>query len=195
MDTQGRRIVLDLCGGTGSWSKPYRDAGYDVRVLTLPEHDVRLMKFTGCVHGILAATPCTHFSRAGAQYWHKKGDAALLEGLSVADACCRIVLMTKPAWWVIENPVGRLSDYLGPPVFKFDPYEFGDPWTKRTWLWGNFVPPVPIISEQARQGMPKSMASQAPGWRGGITTHGLRRAELRSKTPDGFARAFFEANP
>lgn len=25
------KIILDLCGGTGSWSKPYRDAGYDVR--------------------------------------------------------------------------------------------------------------------------------------------------------------------
>ncbi len=30
-------IILDLCGGTGSWSKPYKDAGYDVRVITLPE--------------------------------------------------------------------------------------------------------------------------------------------------------------
>ena len=33
-------IVLDLCGGTGSWSKPYKDAGYDVRVITLPGYDV-----------------------------------------------------------------------------------------------------------------------------------------------------------
>lgn len=22
------KIILDLCGGTGSWSKPYKDAGY-----------------------------------------------------------------------------------------------------------------------------------------------------------------------
>lgn len=35
-----QKIILDLCGGTGSWSKPYRDAGYDVRVVTLPENDV-----------------------------------------------------------------------------------------------------------------------------------------------------------
>ena len=26
-----KKIILDLCGGTGSWSKPYKDAGYDVR--------------------------------------------------------------------------------------------------------------------------------------------------------------------
>ena len=34
------KIILDLCGGTGSWSKPYRDAGYDVRVITLPCYDL-----------------------------------------------------------------------------------------------------------------------------------------------------------
>lgn len=36
------KIILDLCGGTGSWSKPYKDAGYDVKVITLPDNDVRL---------------------------------------------------------------------------------------------------------------------------------------------------------
>lgn len=34
------KIILDLCGGTGSWSKPYKEAGYDVRVITLPEYDL-----------------------------------------------------------------------------------------------------------------------------------------------------------
>lgn len=34
------KIILDLCGGTGSWSKPYKEAGYDVRNITLPEFDV-----------------------------------------------------------------------------------------------------------------------------------------------------------
>ena len=38
------KIILDLCGGTGSWSKPYRDAGYNVRVITLPEFDIRKYK-------------------------------------------------------------------------------------------------------------------------------------------------------
>ena len=34
------KIILDLCGGTGEWSKPYREAGYDVRIITTPEFDV-----------------------------------------------------------------------------------------------------------------------------------------------------------
>lgn len=35
------KIILDLCGGTGSWSKPYKEAGFDVQVITLPDYDVR----------------------------------------------------------------------------------------------------------------------------------------------------------
>jgi len=38
-------IILDLCGGTGAWSKPYKDAGYDVRVCTLPQVDIRWVSF------------------------------------------------------------------------------------------------------------------------------------------------------
>jgi len=34
------KIILDLCGGTGSWSRPYREAGYEVHLVTLPD-DVR----------------------------------------------------------------------------------------------------------------------------------------------------------
>jgi len=34
------RIILDLCGGTGAWSKPYKEAGYQVINVTLPEYDV-----------------------------------------------------------------------------------------------------------------------------------------------------------
>lgn len=29
------KIILDLCGGTGAWSKPYRDNGYTVFNITL----------------------------------------------------------------------------------------------------------------------------------------------------------------
>lgn len=32
------KIILDLCGGTGSWSRPYKEAGYDVRIITLPDN-------------------------------------------------------------------------------------------------------------------------------------------------------------
>ena len=34
------KIILDLCGGTGAWSKPYKDAGYDVKLITLPKYNL-----------------------------------------------------------------------------------------------------------------------------------------------------------
>ena len=59
-----KKIILDLCGGTGSWSLPYKENGYDVRVITLPENDVRKYHPPKNVYGILAAPPCDQFSLA-----------------------------------------------------------------------------------------------------------------------------------
>ena len=84
------KIILDLCGGTGSWSKPYKENGYDVRVIDPQEWleddfgtgDVRLFKKPKEeIYGILSAPPCTHFSGSGARHWKKKGKEPLLEGL------------------------------------------------------------------------------------------------------------------
>jgi len=177
------RIILDLCGGTGAWSRPYKDAGYDVRLVTLPEHDVRLYRPPNRVHGVLAAPPCTDLASSGARWWKKKGLTALLDALSVVDACLRIVHVTQPTWWAIENPVGRLSRFIGSPRMWFDPCEFGDPYIKKTGLWGSFadltLSPVP-----ATQGSKFHTMSKC-----------ANRAAIRSVTPPGFAEAFFKANP
>ncbi len=132
------KIILDLCGGTGAWSKPYKNAGYDVKVITLPEQDVRLYKPPKNVYGVLCAPPCTHLAGSGARWWKEKGKKALLESLSVVDACLRIILFSKPKFWCLENPVGRLVNYLGKPVMYFNPCDYGDPYTKKTCLWGSF---------------------------------------------------------
>lgn len=183
------RCILSLCDYTGNWSRPYEDSGYSViRVDLKNGQDLRLLrKIDRPIHGILAAPPCTHFSRAGAWKWKEKGDTALLEGLSVVDACLRAVAIYRPTWWCLENPIGRLQEFLGPPSFRFHPHQFGDPWTKRTWLWGEFTPPCPLICEDARHPVPNSLIEID------ITTR-LGRTK-RSATPEGFARAFFDANP
>lgn len=184
----GEKVILSLCDRTGNWSRPYLNAGYQVIRVDLQEgQDARLLRHLGePVHGILAAPPCTHFARSGAPHWARKGEAELLDGLSVADACLRAVAIYRPTWWALENPVGRLQDYLGPPVWKFDPCDFGDPWTKRTWLWGHFTPPVPLFAPTARRRVEPT--------EGDVTTR-TRGKTARSATPEGFARAFFEANP
>jgi hypothetical protein len=189
-----RKIILDLCGGTGSWSKPYRDAGYDVRIID-PQvwrggeggtGDVRLMHFLSKrerPHGILCAPPCTDFSASGARWWAAKGPEALLTALSIADACCRVVLVHKPEWWALENPVGRISRFYGPPAYTFHPNHHGDPYTKLTLIWGHFNKPKRRIVEPT-EGSKMHLLSPSP-----------ERALLRSATPPGFAKAFFEANP
>ena len=176
------RIILDLCGGTGAWSKPYSEAGYDVRLVTLPEQDVRLYLPPDNVYGVLAAPPCTHLSLSGARWWEAKGEAALLEALSIVDACWRIIVRTQPHFWAIENPVGRLVHYLGKPDMYFHPYEFGDPWPKRTCIWGGFYTPTKNPVEP-RGRSPIHYAAPGP-----------MRTQRRGITPPGFARAFFEAN-
>lgn len=55
------KVILDLCGGTGSWSRPYALNGYDVKVVTLPDYDVREFSYDGDVYGILCAPPVQNF--------------------------------------------------------------------------------------------------------------------------------------
>ena len=178
-------MILDLCGGTGSWSKPYKDAGYDVRVIEIENsYDVRLYEWADePVRGILAAPPCDHLSGSGARWWKEKGKEALLEALGIVDACLRAVVLYKPIWWALENPVGRLVHYLGPPTLYFHPCHYGDPWTKYTCLWGKFNIPA------------ENKVEPTEGSKMHLIPPGPDRKRLRSTTPPGFAQAFFEANP
>ena len=201
------KIILDLCGGTGSWSKIYKDYGYDVKVIDPQEWleddygtgDVRLFKKPKQqIYGILSAPPCTHFSGSGARWWKNKGKEPLLEGLSVVDACLRIVLITNPTFWVLENPVGRLKHYIGEPKYTFQPYEYGDAYSKRTCLWGNFNMPKPtdivepeMVEYKTKKGEIKRMSKVH--W-DSFKLPKNERARLRSTTPQGFAKAFYEKN-
>lgn len=195
-------IILDLCGGTGSWSKPYKEAGYDVRLVTLPEQDVRTYEPPENVYGILAAPPCTMFSDART---NAKKPRDLEGGMEIVNACIRIIhkcmyrtkqdqQKTPPIkFWALENPwYGRLKWFLGYPSFVFSPWEFGDPYKKKTALWGYFNPPVKTHQTNT-QAMPKfdymKSATIAPEWFGKLS-----RQDRRAITPAGFAKAFFEAN-
>jgi site-specific DNA-cytosine methylase len=186
------KIILDLCGGTGSWSKPYKDAGYDVRTITLPKDDVRTYVPPERVWGVLAAPPCTEFSYA--KHYHGKGNYThdFAAGLAVADACLRIAGRTNPAWWALENPRGYLKRWYGEPRLTFDPWEYGDPYQKKTCLWGVFNIPSPTVREKPAKMLKFSLLKSKdirPEVFGKFT-----RTERRAMTPAGFAQTFFEAN-
>lgn len=185
-----KRVILDLCAGTGAWSQPYVEAGYDVRRVTLPESDVTLYEPPPDVWGILAAPPCTEFAVTGARWWSGKPPGLLRQALRVVIGCLRIIALADPHWWALENPVGRLSAYLGPPTMWFHPADYGDAWTKKTLLWGRFAKPVPL----ALSALPERQCKHGTYWLH-CATGGRRAMGPRSVTPPGFARAFFEANP
>ena len=176
-------IILDLCGGTGSWSKPYKDAGYDVRLVTLPDYNVLTYKPPKKVYGILAAPPCTDFSSSGAR-WFKEKDAngSTIESQGILIACLKIIAICKPKFWALENPVGRIRRWLGDPQLIFNPCDFGEPYTKKTLLWGEFNIPE------------KKPIEPTLGSKMHLLPPSKDRAMLRSKTPQGFANAFFLAN-
>jgi hypothetical protein len=196
-----KKIILDLCGGTGSWSQYYsEDSNYNVIVVD-PQKivdssiaiDVRLFEYPDYnVHGILCAPPCTEFAGSGARWWKEKGIKPLMDGLSIVDACLRIVTITKPEFWALENPVGRLRRYLGDPTLIFNPCDYGDPYTKKTLLWGNFnipeqnpVEPEFVTYKNGKRG------SKFWAKLGGKS---VRTKRLRSITPKGFAKAFYKSN-
>lgn len=185
------KLVFDLCSGTGSWSRPYADAGYTVVQVDI-SHGQSVHDFLEEVdewpqpRGILAAPPCTEFAVSGARWWAVKPSHLLSEAVDVVRDCLQIIRKASPIWWALENPVGRIArcvPELGRPSLVFDPCDYGDPYTKKTQLFGRFV--VPKTTAVPPQ--PKSPIHYMPP--------SADRARLRSITPPGFARAFFEANP
>ena len=182
------KIILDLCGGTGAWSKPYAEAGYDVRVITLPEWDIldeaTVEYCTGQIpYGVLCAVECTMWCAAAARWWKHRTSDEIYYHARLLVKCLRIIYESNPVFWVIENPVGKMKGFLGEPVHKFNPCDYGDPYSKKTYLWGRFNIPkkdrVLMLSKNFIHGMPPSPDRQ----------------KLRAITPPGFAKAFFKANP
>ncbi len=199
--TLGNRpeAVLFLCEQSGETARPWIEAGYSTLCFDLATdgQDVRLIRLDGLLHqlrqhrlqpfGLFAMPPCTHLAGSGARWWQTKGDAALLDALSIVDACFRLADRLRGhglRWFALENPVGRLTGFLGPPVMTFQPCDYGDPYTKRTCLWGwGFSTNLPRRSVAPQEGSRMHRLPPSP-----------QRAQDRSRTPAGFARAFFLAN-
>ena len=184
------KIILDLCGGTGSWSKPYADSGYDVRIITLPDYNVKVYIPPEGIYGVLAAPPCQMFSLARTT---PKIPRDLRQGMECVEACLRIIwecrIQNKLKFWALENPVGILRQFLGKPPFTFQPYEFGANYSKRTDVWGYFNIPKKKPRELTEE--EKDLCRRNARKLLGVgDTNDARRAI----TPSGFAKAFFKAN-
>ena len=194
------KIILDLCGGTGAWSKPYKDNGYDVRVITLPGNDVSTYWPIDDIYGILAAPPCTMFSFART---NAKTPRELPEAMFIVRCCMRIIhncqrkvlkdTQKKPPlkFWALENPKGMLEWFIGKPCYTFQPWEFGDMYKKETQLWGYFN--APIKTNTIKPDVVKFDKLKTKEIHGEYYGR-YDRQTRRAITPQGFAQAFFESN-
>jgi len=200
------KIILQLCADTGSDTKPYKDAGYDVRLIG-SEIGVENYHPPADVYGIIANPVCTEFSTARSDGKARNPE----EGMKLVRECQRIIAEASPHFWVIENPAtGRLKDFLGPPRMTYEPWHYGSPWTKKTALWGEFniperkylkwedVPKLEGLYKRPGRGKPslafmhKSHYFKIPEFAGLPVPE--NDMEFRSLCSQKFAQAFFEEN-
>ncbi len=202
------KIILHLCADIGSDSKYYQNSD-EYEVIKIGE-EIGVENYTTDkkIHGIIANPVCTEFSTA--KCFTHVGD--LDKGMDMVNHCLRIIKETDPVWWVIENPAnGRLKEKLGTYKFKYQPWEYGSPWTKLTALWGNFNIPkklysdwnqVPKIEElYIRPGrkkpglvyLHKSAVNLIPEFMWAKDKI-KKDSDIRSMCSDGFAKAFYESN-
>lgn len=137
-----------------------------------------------------AFPPCDHLAVSGARWFNGKGLRALSLSVDLfataADFC-----ESTGAPYVIENPVSTISTYWRQPDYTFHPWQYAgiepsDNYTKKTCLWvgGGFVMPQCELLPSGDK--PDDRIHKAPP--------GPERANFRSATPMGFARAVFKAN-
>lgn len=177
----------------------YRQLGYNTVAVDLllgsNIFDFDYKKYENVV-GIISHPPCTEFANSGSKHWEYK-DKYLPQLLQHAIRMVKKVIEIKdyhrPDFWFIENPVGRIEQYvqLPTPILKFHPYEYAgwsdnpllEAFTKKTILYGKYNLPIkkPIDNVPL-----ESKFHNLPDSKG--------RAKLRSKTPLGFARAFVAVN-
>jgi hypothetical protein len=196
-----RKIVLSLCDRTGVMVQPWLDAGFECWIVDL-QHTFGIRK-DGLLTKVgvdiartkmsfpnrlitFAFPPCTHLANSGNRYKRDKGLEALYEALGLVIAC-KAICEASDAPWMLENPVGSLSTYWREPDMTFQPWEFTTPKEKkRTCIWAgnNFVLPQREVFTE-----PEDVHESV--WKMPPTED---RGDKRAVTPEGWARAVFQAN-
>ena len=145
---------------------------------------------------LIAHPPCTYLSNAGARWLYKGGqlnEERYKNGLDGKAFFMRFI-KAKCSSIAVENPIPS-SVYEMPPYTQIiQPYEYGEPWSKKTCLWLKGLPPlVPTnIVEDHRPYCSSGSYSikHDPKYKGASRAGGS--AKSRSKTFPGIAKAMAE---
>jgi hypothetical protein len=190
------KTILSLFDYSGNWSKPYREAGYNVIQVDIKLGiDILTFDYQAIpeIYGILCAVPCTDFAVSGARWFAEKDKDGRTElSISLVKKSLEIINYFNPVFWALENPVGRIARLvpeLGKTSLIFQPCDYGDAYRKRTCLWGKFNHPIknPVEPLGIRKGQPDEWYSKMGG-------KSEKTKAYRSQTPLKFAQAFYEAN-
>lgn len=138
--------LLSLFDLSGKWPSPFMNKGWDVitwdiqngqDIYLLDSMETLLDTVEHC-DGVLAACPCTHFTKSSAWMWKVYDqDGRTLQSMSLVEHTLKIIEAFTPTdpdyydeggsfFWAIENPAGRINRLfpeLGTGMF-FHPYEY-----------------------------------------------------------------------
>ena len=188
--------TLDPSGGHPEWH-----IKQDVLSLLNPNEDdcIVFKTMDNVVHVILgrwdliiAHPPCTYLTVTGNRWFNveKYGDKAL-ERIRLREEAFDFFMQFVNADCdkiAIENPVGYMNSHYRKPDQIIQPYQFGDPYEKKTCLWLKGLPKLQstnVVEPPPRQQL-KSGKSM-PEWYSNAPKKD--RARIRSKTFPGIAKA------
>lgn len=144
---------------------------------------------------VIAFPPCTYLTVTGNRWFNieKYGDQAIqrYKEREFAIIFFKMFAESECNYVAIENPVGIMSSKWRKPDQIINPYEFGDPFEKKTCLWLKGLPKLTstkIVEPPKRKEFAsgKTMPSwYADAWK----LPKEERAKLRSKTFPGIADA------
>lgn len=139
---------------------------------------------------IVAFPPCTYLTSSNAWRW-----AAIEQEREHALELVRAILAAPAPRIALENPQGAINSQVRKPDQVVHPWQFGDPFTKRTGLWLKGLPPLrPEATEPPPEVTPWVQAGYGPrNAHGQRTSHGVSRGgRKRGRTFPGIARAMAE---
>lgn len=197
--------ILVACEFSGRVRDAFRKRGHDAWSCDLLPTELPGPHYESSIEHILQFTenewdmmiafpPCTHLCSSGARYWlEKQKDGRQQQAItffmylfesSISKICC-------------ENPVGILSTIYRKPDQYIQPYQFGDPYIKKTGLWlknlplleyTNIVEPIAHWHGGCRRGGKKMDGSRTPC----KLPTALKYGKDRSITFNGIADAMAE---
>lgn len=147
---------------------------------------------------IIAFPPCTYLTVTGNRWFNveRYGEKAIERMKSRTEAAVFFMALygADCERVAVENPVGVMSSLFRTPDQIINPYQFGDPFEKKTCLWLKGLPlltPTNIVEPPPRKQF--DSGKTMPAWYADVWhLPKEERARLRSKTFPGIAAAMAE---